>query len=186
MLKSVKLFKPKEKQKKWVEKYDSEEVTTSDSDDYQTVYSQKIEKHPRIRNRIHNLPKRKIHSKISYNKSYQRDKSPDKKRSPYMEQEYRRYWDESLMFQNDRPRHSSERQSSVTPHKPAYYRSYEARTAFVQPGTNNRKTEPSIRRENAKERKFNVRPASKGMAWLKKQKMGIRCGEQWKKFILES
>ncbi|KAJ8723013.1 hypothetical protein PYW07_004193 [Mythimna separata] len=187
MFKSVKLFKTKEKPKKRVEKSESEEEVSSDSDDYQTVYSQKIEKNSRQRSRPHNLPKRRTHSKISYKQAYQRDRSPEKKRSPYMEQENRRHWEEKLMFQTRRPRYSERQYSShSTPHRP-YYQSYEARPVLVEPGTHVAKTEPKINRGNETINKSILKPAaSKGMAWLKKHKMGIHCGEQWKKFILES
>ncbi|KAJ8725352.1 hypothetical protein PYW08_003535 [Mythimna loreyi] len=187
MFKSVKLFKNKEKPKKRVEKSESEDETTSDSDDYQTVYSQKIEKNSRQRSRPSYLPKRRTHSKISYKQAYQRDRSPEKKRSPYMEQENRRYWDEKLMFQNKRPRYSEGQYSSQsTPQRPAYYQSYETRPVLVETNTQSSRAEPKINKENENLNKSILKPASKGMAWLKKHKMGVHCGEQWKKFILES
>lgn len=188
MFKSVKLFKTKEKPKKTDEKErtESEKETTSDSDDYQTVYSQKIEKNQRHRSRAHYLPKRKTHSKISYKQAYQRDRSPEKKRSPYMEQEYRRYWDEKLMFQNKRPRYSERYSGQSTPHKSAYYHSYEARPVLVGPQTHVAKNEPKITKENDTVNRSKLKTTSKGMAWLKKHKLGIQCGEQWKKFVLES
>lgn len=73
---------------------DSQKNSESDSDDYQTVYSQKVatpkvKKVPPVRSRAH--------SKVFYSKQHwPRNKSPDKyhRVSPYMEQENRRYWDE--------------------------------------------------------------------------------------------
>ncbi|PZC79401.1 hypothetical protein B5X24_HaOG216396 [Helicoverpa armigera] len=178
MFKSV--FKSREKTKKRGEKTESEEeLTSSDSDDYQTVYSQRIEKTVRNRGRPQNIPKRKTHSKISYKQMYQRERSPDKKRAPYMEQEYRRYWDEHLMFHDNRQKFSSDRLYSdqTTPHKSAYYQTYEARRSLAQsPGTMN----------NSNENKLDAKSAAKGLAWLKKHKMGVHCGDQWKKLILES
>lgn len=189
MLKSVKLFKSRQKPRsnpKRVEKPESEEETTSDSDDYQTIYSQKVEKNLTHRSRPHNLPKRKTHSKISYKQVYQRERSPEKKRSPYMEQEYRRYWDEKLMFKNNNPRHSSERNYSEqsSSQKPPYYRTYEARSVLVEPTAVVPTTEPRTDRRTSQSQPGR-RAASKGVAWLKKHKMGIHCGPQWKKLILE-
>lgn len=187
MFKSVKLFKPKEKLKRKDSISESEADTSSDSDDYQTIYSQKIEKNLKHRNRAHNLPKRKTHSKISYKQTYQRDRSPEKRKSPYMEQEYRRYWNERLMFHDNKLRHSSERYSEETPPpRSDYYRTYEARSAVVEPKIPHiPKPEPRRRRLIREDDKTEPKLPTKGLAWLKKHKMGIHCGEQWKKLILE-
>ncbi|CAH0604460.1 unnamed protein product [Chrysodeixis includens] len=192
MLKSVKLFKTKEKVKNKEEKTEKEVDTSSDSADYQTVYSQKIERTLNHKHRAHvaALPKRKTHSKISYKHAYQRDRSPEKRKPPYMEQEYRRHWNERLMFQDNRARHSSEQAySTSTTQKTPYYQVVEARNASLEPKktfipkANFRKGRGN-REESAvtAESKF----PGKGLAWLKKQKMGIHCGDQWKKLILES
>uniref|UniRef100_A0A2A4J3L4 Uncharacterized protein n=1 Tax=Heliothis virescens TaxID=7102 RepID=A0A2A4J3L4_HELVI len=180
MFKSV--FKSREKPKKRGEKTESEEETTSDSDDYQTVYSQRIEKTVRNRGRSQNIPKRKTHSKISYKQTYQRERSPEKKRSPYMEQEYRRYWDEHLMFHDNRQKISSDRLHSdhTTPQKSAYYQTYETRRALAQ-----HKSHSPRALNYSNENKLEASSAAKGLAWLKKHKMGIHCGEQWKKLLLE-
>lgn len=184
MLKSVKLFKVKEKPKQMSERTESEEESTSDSDDYQTVYSQKIEKSVKNPSRPHNMPKRKTHSKISYKQIYQRDRSPEKKRSPYMEQEYRRYWDERLMFQDNRARRSSERMySDLTKAHHAHYHTYEARSALIEPKSMNPKHEQKSNRVVNSDNK--LKAASKGMPWLRKNKTGIHCGcgEQWKMLL---
>ncbi|XP_022836383.1 uncharacterized protein LOC111363760 isoform X2 [Spodoptera litura] len=186
MLKSVKLFKVKEKPKQMSVRSESEEESTSDSDDYQTVYSQKIEKSVKNPYRPHNLPKRKTHSKISYKQLYQRDRSPEKKRSPYMEQEYRRYWDERLMFQNNRARRSSERMySDLTNGYHARYQTYEARSALMEPKTMSPKTGRQTNRVVNSENK--LKGSSKGKPWLRIHKPGIHCGcgEAWKKKLLE-
>ncbi|XP_035437155.2 uncharacterized protein LOC118267329 isoform X1 [Spodoptera frugiperda] len=184
MLKSVKLFKVKEKPKQMSERTESEVESTSDSDDYQTVYSQKIEKSVKNPSRPHNMPKRKTHSKISYKQIYQRDRSPEKKRSPYMEQEYRRYWDERLMFQDNRARRSSERMySDLTKAHHAHYHTYEARSALIEPKSMNPKHEQKSNRVVNSDNK--LKAASKGMPWLRKNKTGIHCGcgEQWKMLL---
>lgn len=75
-----------------------EEQEESESDDYQTIYSYKMDKEQRRKNiqalQYHRF--RKPHSKIYYSKALK------SRRSPYMEQEYRRDWNERLTFQPDR------------------------------------------------------------------------------------
>ncbi|CAH0702080.1 unnamed protein product [Spodoptera exigua] len=186
MLKSVKLFKVKEKPKQSSELSESEEECTSDSDDYQTVYSQKIEKSVKNRSRLQYLPKRKTHSKISYKQAFYKDRSPEKRRSPYMEQEYRRYWDERLMFQDARVLRSSERLYSDLSNVHAHHQTYEARSALMEPKSVSPKTERRTNRAAISDNKLKGTP--KATAWLRTRKTGIHCGcgEQWKKMVLES
>lgn len=200
MFNSVKLFKPKDRRRrdKKDNKADTQDIeeSSSDSDDYQTIYSQKLETAPKTVPRMHNLPKRRTHSKISYKQAYPRERSPDKliRRSPYLEQEYRRHWNEKLMFHDAKHRHSSEHPYSIESpsRKGPYYQSYEARTVCVDPRRQlMHRTQPvNARRVLTQKPKTMAAPpeprlTAKGLAWLKKHKMGIHCGEQWKKLILE-
>lgn len=88
---------------------EEEEEEESESDDYQTIYSYKMDKEQRRRN-IQALQYRRFrrpHSKISYSKAAK------SRRSPYMEQEYRRDWNERLTFQPDRQIFSSEKPATA-------------------------------------------------------------------------
>lgn len=82
-----------------------EEEEESESDDYQTVCSYKMDKdqHRRSVPAMQYRRIRKPHSKICYSKA------PKSRRSPYMEQEYRRDWNERLTFQPDKQIFSSEK-----------------------------------------------------------------------------
>ncbi|XP_028158307.1 uncharacterized protein LOC114351334 isoform X2 [Ostrinia furnacalis] len=210
MFKSVKLFNGKSKNKQKVEEQvqvsptdDVDDESDGNSDDYQTIYSQRVERRPRYVPHVVRSPYRlKAHSKISYSR-HMRDRNQERKRPPYMEQEYRRHWNEKLMFHENRHRYSSDSPySKDTPRhtrNPAYWQNYEARSALV----NNtqmitpRAPEPNVRTPITREdilRSVNdasinipkANAATKGLAWLKRHKLGIRCGDQWKKFILES
>lgn len=57
-----------------------------------------------------------------------------RRQSPYMEQEYRRYWDEKLMFnENKSPIHFSEKSySGREPDEALFWRGYEARSAVLK------------------------------------------------------
>ncbi|XP_013182496.1 PREDICTED: uncharacterized protein LOC106128580 [Papilio xuthus] len=57
-----------------------------------------------------------------------------RRQSPYMEQEYRRYWDEKLMFnENKSPIHFSEKSySGREPDEALFWRGYEARSAMLK------------------------------------------------------
>lgn len=82
-----------------------EEEEESESDDYQTVCSYKMDKDQNRRSvqALQYRRFRKPHSKVSYSKA------PKSKRSPYLEQEYRRDWNERLTFQPDKHIYSSEK-----------------------------------------------------------------------------
>lgn len=81
------------------------EEEDSESDDYQTVCSYKIDREQRRRGGqvIQYRRFRKPHSKVSYSKALK------SRRSPYMEQEYRRDWNEKLTFQPEKRIFSSEK-----------------------------------------------------------------------------
>lgn len=81
------------------------EEEESESDDYQTICSYKADKEHRRKNvqAMQYRRFRKPHSKIFYSKA------PKSKRSPYMEQEYRREWNERLTFQPNKQIFSSEK-----------------------------------------------------------------------------
>ncbi|KAG6461033.1 uncharacterized protein LOC115450668 [Manduca sexta] len=117
-------------------KAETEAESESSDSDYQTVYSQKINMPKR---KDHRTQRSRAHSKLHSRRSRQAQRSPERpKRTPYMEQEYRRLWNEKLMFQNTRPRYSSEKPVTreTTPRsrqRPVYYRNYEARSVLVDP-----------------------------------------------------
>ncbi|XP_004921569.2 uncharacterized protein LOC101735536 [Bombyx mori] len=237
------------------------ETESSDSDDYQTVYSHKDEKPRRTQRRVIQISKQP-HSKIVRPKRSRNFAENKNKRKPYMEQEYRRRWNEKIMFENEKIRHSSEQpfwwETTKRPkYEPIYRQNVEARSVFVEPvisprhfgaphrfttyttpnainckpfrpyaadyfniptrqhtqqhpfrsitrfndgivrtpyvSTNNRDlTKPNFdQSEKIKpgvglKKYYEERKPSKGLSWLKKYNMGIRCGDQWKKFILES
>lgn len=204
MLKSVKIFGNKTKKKKEEQiqvDNEVEEESEGNSDDYQTVCSQRVDRNPRyipypVR-AVRSPPKIRAHSKISYSR-HMRDRNQERsRRSPYMEQEYRRHWNERLMFHENQHRYSSEGPySKESRRKPVYYQSYEARSALVRPRpvnliphapqTNiNRIVKPIRPKPDVNECEPKVKTPNKGLAWLKKHKLGIHCGPQWKKFILE-
>ncbi|XP_046965264.1 uncharacterized protein LOC124533792 [Vanessa cardui] len=172
MLKSVNLFKKK--------KGMPTEREASDSDDYETVYSEKSANVP---------PKR--YRKVKTTAQYDRART---KQSPYLEQEYRRQWNEGLAFREQRESICSSERPNVThsnqiPTRPLYWTDFEARNASVYQKTPNqfrindsvRQNEIGIQQNEVKNGKYKER-----LGWLKKHKLGIKCGEQWKKFILES
>lgn len=101
--KMVNLFSGRKKSRKEQSDVTCEEE--SESDDYQTICSYKMDKEQRRRNiqAMQYRRCRKPHSKVSYSKA------PKSKRSPYMEQEYRREWNERLSFRPDKHIFSSEK-----------------------------------------------------------------------------
>ncbi|KAJ0180234.1 hypothetical protein K1T71_003638 [Dendrolimus kikuchii] len=201
------MFKSKNKKETKVSIRKSE---SSDSEDYQTIYSHKVEKVSQPRT---NRNSKRAHSKIVYARNHNREKHSDRyNRTPYMEQEYRRHWNEKLMFNERARRYSSEQPFSAEPRtRPVYYQNYEARSVMVDPKlcasgrlrqipTNNMHYRASsnhgnldwprcqIERNLSKDtaaRKSPDKVTAKGLAWFKKHKMGLHCGEQWKKFLLE-
>ncbi|XP_075992889.1 uncharacterized protein LOC142987835 [Anticarsia gemmatalis] len=175
----------KQDKEKKLESAESDEDASSDSDDYQTIYSQKIEKAPKTR--AQTLPKRRTHSKVSYKQTYQRDRSPEKTRlPPYMEQEYRRQWNEKFMFQERYNDTSANYRSDQR--RPPYYQTYEARPTIVDTKTTDNSKNPRgfASQENIKAAKPGSKLPAKGLAWFKKRKIACNCGEQWKKFLLEN
>ncbi|CAH2086935.1 unnamed protein product [Euphydryas editha] len=178
MFKSVKLFKKK--------KQTRDEKDASDSDDYETIYSEKsVKVSPRSYNEAKYYTKSRKYDLNDKNRAI---------RSPYLEQEYRRHWNERLTFREQESKCTSERpvsrHSSINRAKPVYWNNYEARSAIVNHELPNHLTvmNPPKRvkqnnlQKNESVKKFNHR----GLGWLKKHKFGINCGEQWKKFILEN
>lgn len=174
MFKTVKLFKKKKDIKQFED--EDERADGSESDDYETVYSEKVNKPPV---HVKFRPKNVIQfSKPPMNANFARTK-----RTPYMEQEYRRQWNEHLMFNGDRNARRPIYKPRTAEH-PAFWQEYETRSAFTKPQYSiasekvDRETESTVQTD-----KTNLKDK---LAWLKKHKMGIKCGEQWKKFILES
>ncbi|XP_072943582.1 uncharacterized protein [Epargyreus clarus] len=197
MLGSVKLFnkkkqnKTKDSTKKYMEQEEEDEKSDSDSDEYQTIYSEQINKTRRPNKRHRYKPR-------SYT-TYKPAQGPKRnRRSPYMEQEYRRQWDENLIFKENRGRrYSSERPFSVQ-QNPVYWQNYEARSALVDHGqphytqTYYNPTQAGSRRVEQQTSPVNLvgkklANAKSKISWLKKRKLGMaNCGTQWKKFVLEN
>ncbi|XP_026501651.2 uncharacterized protein LOC113404811 [Vanessa tameamea] len=174
MLKSVNLFKKKKEM--------PTEKEVSDSDDYETVYSEKSANVSTNR-----------YKKVKTLAPYDRART---KRSPYLEQEYRRQWNEGLAFRKQRESIcSSERPNVHIPHsnqiptRPLYWTDFEARNASVYHKTPTQYRVNDATRQNEIGIQQNVVKNGKNkerLGWLKKHKLGVNCGEQWKKFILES
>lgn len=177
ILKSVKLFKKK--------KQTRDEEEASDSDDYETIYSEKSAKiSPR-----HHETKEYIKYR-NFDPNY-RNRS---ERSPYLEQEYRRQWNERLAFREQESKCTSERpvsrHSSINHARPVYWNNYEARSAIVNHKLPNqlKAVDPPKRiKQDTLQKNESVKKINKGgLGWLKKHKLGINCGEQWKKLIFEN
>ncbi|XP_050344958.1 uncharacterized protein LOC126769960 [Nymphalis io] len=173
MLKSVNLFKKKKSM--------PAEKEASDSDDYETIYSEKSAK-----------VSPKVYKKVKTVVPYDRART---KRSPYMEQEYRRHWNEGIAFREQRENICSSERPNLTNSnpirtRPLYWTDIEARSAFVdhnmpyQCRINDATShvEEGMSPQNVVQKGGN----KERLGWLKKHKLGINCGEQWKKFILES
>ncbi|XP_059061245.1 uncharacterized protein LOC131854130 [Achroia grisella] len=191
MFNSVKFFKNKNKKEKAIQNVNEyeQESDMNESDEYETIYSQKIDRTTPVSSQVR---KKAPHSKISYSRQM-RDRNQERfRRLPYMEQEYRRQWNERLMFQEQQRQFSSDRMYSKETNRykeqPMYCRNYEARSALVdqnispyqQREANERYTKTLQNERNAK------RVKTKGLTWLTKRKLGLQCGEQWKKLIIDS
>lgn len=195
MLGSVKLFNKKKQNKpignakQYIEPEDDEK-SDSDSDGYQTIYSEKV-------NTTHR-PKRHQYKPRNHTTHRPVQSTRRNRESPYMEQEYRRQWDENLIFKENRGRrYSSERPYSYQ-QTPVYWQNYEARSALVDHGraysqtynpneTGSRRVEKQTSPVNLVGKIAESKNAKSKISWLKKHKLGIaNCGEQWKKFVLES
>lgn len=166
MLKSVKLFRTK---KHGSQKRFDKEDAESDSDDYETIYSKQSTTPP--------PPKlRKIPRKYAKNNNL-----PEvRRKKPYLEQEYRRQWNENLTF-HDQTHFSNDNQYARNYKNTPYWTNYEARNVIVET-PNYMSPRPS---SNEKSPKINVKRKDK-LKWLKNHKLGLKCGEQWKNFILEN
>lgn len=168
MLKSVKLFRNKKHESQ--KRFETVDVE-SDSEDYETVYSkqstippqQKLHKYPRKYTKVHNF-------------------SENRRKKPYLEQEYRRQWNENLAFHNNLPNEDQfPRNNRNTP----FWTSYEARNVTVDNKSKYMNPLPQTLPTNAKIPETTEKPKEK-LNWLKKHKLGLKCGEQWKNFILEN
>jgi hypothetical protein len=184
MFQSVKLFSTKNKKKaEQPEENETENESDDESDDYQTIYRKEPTKDTRYPTTTRT---------VTRSKTQPQNRNQDMhERLPYMEQEYRRYWNEKLAFHEKQRRHSKATRSRDTRRTPdpVYWQNYEARSALIgqnrdgsrTPRYSSRKFIPPPSRRTSGP-KLNV--ATKGLSWLKKHKP--QCGEQWKKFILES
>lgn len=194
MLGSVKLFnkkkhnKPTGGTKKYIEQED-EAKSDSDSDEYQTIYSEQI-------NKTRQPTKRHRYKPRNYTTHRPVQSTRRIRKSPYMEQEYRRQWDENLIFKENRGRRYSSERPFSSQQNPVYWQSYEARSALVDQGQpyNQSYYSPvqsgsrNVERQTSPVLLVGKKASGKSkISWLKKHKLGIaNCGEQWKKFVLEN
>ncbi|XP_022124391.2 uncharacterized protein LOC110999579 [Pieris rapae] len=152
-----------------VAEVDCETSEESETDDYETVYSGSgkgsRDNNPQPHRTIYTKKTPRINIQVNGKRI---------RRSPYMEQEYRRHWNEDLTFgQNELKQardqagtsHSVRYQQQYAP----YRRNYEARSVIIH-----RDSSHDLAR--AKEKK----------GFLKKHKLGLRCGEHWKNLILDN
>lgn len=173
------------------------ENQTSDSDDY-NVHSHRVAPTKPVKN-----TKSKSRAVVFYSKK-PREGSPVSlsRRTPYMEQEYRRYFDEKLTFHDDQYTRSSSREPAPQ-RRPVYYQKVEARTALVDHFNqrNCMQAYPRIESKSVKQyrnlnQESHTRVKSnipervsivppKAITWLEKHKLGVHCGKQWKKLILD-
>ncbi|XP_060810840.1 uncharacterized protein LOC106130115 [Amyelois transitella] len=177
MFKSVKLFKNR-KRKSQKSKLSSEEEP-SDSDDYQTIYSQQVEQARRLPKQMQQPARKVPHSKVSYSRQL-RGRNQEKLRRATMEQEYRRQWNEQLMYQQ-RPRYSTDQSEHSYRGTQRFQNSYVARPVMVEqsiPVQNTMfqdilTTMPQQRMSRQPEMRVRASPP-RGLSWFKKR---MRCGE---------
>ncbi|CAK1582353.1 unnamed protein product [Parnassius mnemosyne] len=176
VLQTVNIFK-KRKPEKMVDESESEESGS----DYQTIYSYKTYKDLKqpITRTFQQPATKQRHLKpiVQPDREIRKDVQENRRRSPYMEQEYRRYWDEKLMFhENQSPVHSSERSFpglSRSPQSPVFWRGYEARSAII------RHRPTKIHREHSKtSQRFQKERTGLKLEWLKKQKFKTPVSEE--------
>ncbi|XP_023947680.2 uncharacterized protein LOC112052729 [Bicyclus anynana] len=134
MFQSVKVFKRRKADSKTqIECADASEA--SDSDDYETIYSGRSVVPAKNRQTY----KHKSRAMAESGNQNACTRSLDK-RPPYLEQEYRRQWNERLIFDKQERKHSSKgsyyNQSPEYAH-PAFWNSYEARTATEEGNLSN-------------------------------------------------
>lgn len=178
MLKSVKLFhKKKENQEQRPERGEEE----SDSDDYETIYS--------YRSAAPTNPRRRRKKRRNYSKIQSLHENRRERERPYLEQEYRRQWAEGLTFHEDPNKITPEKHfpQQNSKQKP-YWKNYEARSVIVDNNVANNKNlvhDSYGNNDNNVAIQNDTKPKDK-LGWLKKHNLGIKCGEQWKNFILEN
>lgn len=161
------------------------EESTSDSDDYSTIYTEKAINTPQPPKQTGGI-------------SFIRPPAKQYKRPAYMDQEYRRQWNEDLIFQ--KKGHYTAKAVKTSPIRrrgpnEIYFRDYEARAALVQPRylMNYKLTRDPFDWQKTGRAKFNANKkafqkinASKKISWLKKYKLVAGCGKRWKNFILNN
>ncbi|XP_034840425.1 uncharacterized protein [Maniola hyperantus] len=192
MFNSVKMFNRRKVDQK--SQNESEVSGTSDSDDYETIYSGRTA-----------VLQRKTHRQSYQHQAYTKGILEDQnalrslhekgKRSPYLEQEYRRQWNERLMFDKQQERrYSSERplskQLPLQNEHPAYWNTYDARTVLVDSKRSpikyvNSKANITDKLKRGSFDELNGGTMKDKRGWFKKHKV-VNCGEQWKKFVLEN
>lgn len=176
-----------------------EDQPSEDSIEYRTVQSHRgapAKPAPNVRS--------KSRAVVFYSKK-PRAQSPASlpQRTPYMEQEYRRYFDEKLTFHDSQRQMASIRESAPRG-RSVYFQKVEARSALVDHFNQRnefRQTSPRSETTSTKQyrnqnqesdarvkapfpEKASIVPPT-AITWLEKHKLGMHCGKQWKKLILE-
>lgn len=199
------IFRPRSKKTNTYKGGNKDNSSGSDSVDYRTV-----QRHKDVSKSKPKPNTSRSRGIVFYSKPSQpRNQSPKSlsQRSPYMEQEYRRCFDEKLTFHDNHHRKSSTREPPP-PIRPVYYQKVETRSALVDHYTPRTEVRQNSRGINAKSKKrYTSRNHSnqeenspsvqcntpkrvsivppEAISWLEKHKLGIHCGKQWKKLILD-
>lgn len=203
MFRSVRLLKHRNKKKilEVYEESEEESEANGDSDECETIYNEKIDRTMRIPSQEHEFIQSKRdhyiplsrhsprHSKTTH--ASQKAGRYTECTKPYLEQEYRRIWNEDLTFNNNRPRNST---ATYETQQPRYNTNYETRAAVVPTSTRTLNKKPAkVVKDSARFRitkgavpKFEVLPkgnGAKGLSWFKKHKL-MQCNrDQWKALV---
>ncbi|KAL4706303.1 hypothetical protein ACJJTC_004912 [Scirpophaga incertulas] len=154
------------------------EESEDDSDNSETIYNQGEAN----RECITGIP----YSSRNAMRKYSHKNFNKRKNSPYLKQEYRRYWNAKLMSEKYKQYEPSEAYSR-TP----YWQNYETRSALVSRSSNKTgiSSIPLETRKHLTSRvydkpKLKIKP--KGISWVRRYKPGLKCGKQWRRLILEN
>ncbi|XP_045785546.1 uncharacterized protein LOC123881044 [Maniola jurtina] len=192
MFNSVKMFKKRKTDQKI--QSESEASGASDSDDYETIYSGRTA-----------VLQPKNHRRSYQHQTYTKGRFEEQnalrpihgkgRRSPYLEQEYRRQWNERLMFNKQERKYSSERRiskpSPLENSQPVYWTNYDARSVLVDNKrsplkyVNSKAKTNELKRDSLEKLNGGTTRMKENRGWFKKHKV-VNCGEQWKKFVLEN
>ncbi|XP_041977571.1 uncharacterized protein LOC121731938 [Aricia agestis] len=151
-----------------------EETEISDTDDYETVYTVYTDK-------ANNTPK--IRRPVGINIRVPPSRNKNKRRS---KEECRKQWIDELLNEQSRyyaPKNNT--QSFKSYPKAVYGRDYEARAAIVVPNRNYNYYIPNRPKYENANKMCRLPIGRKKISYLKNAKL-MRCGRDWKKFIMES